>query len=77
MAHRRPVPAGLRTLGDTHFGIVVFFGVALCCGLVLADTFQLTNAWSQLRRSFSILIGFVFAVRLPLCADFTVALSGN
>jgi hypothetical protein len=45
-----PLLPGLRTLGDIHFGIVVFFGVAVCCGLVLADTFQLRNTWSQLRQ---------------------------
>jgi len=45
-----PLLPGLRTLGDIRFGTVIFFGVALCSGLILADTFQLQNTWSQLRQ---------------------------
>jgi hypothetical protein len=40
----------LRTLGDRRFGAIIYFGVALCIGLILADTLQLLNTWSQLRQ---------------------------
>lgn len=40
----------LRTLGDRRFGTVIFFAVALCIALILADTLQLLNTWSQLRQ---------------------------
>ncbi len=40
----------LRTLGDRRFGVMIFGFVGLCIGLILADTFQLMNTWSQLRR---------------------------
>jgi hypothetical protein len=40
----------LRTLGDRRFGVVIFGFVAVCIGLILADTLQLVNTWSQLRR---------------------------
>jgi hypothetical protein len=40
----------LRSLGDHRFGTVIFYGVAICTGLILADTLQLLNTWSQLRQ---------------------------
>jgi hypothetical protein len=40
----------LRTLGDKRFGAVIFGTIGLCVGLILADTFQLMNTWSELRR---------------------------
>ena len=40
----------LRTLGDRRFGVMIFGFVGLCIGLILADTFQLMNTWSELRR---------------------------
>jgi len=40
----------LRSLGDHRFGTVVFFGVGVCIALILADTLQLLNTWSQLRQ---------------------------
>jgi len=40
----------LRTLGDRRFGAMIFLGVAICVGLILADVLQLLSAWSQLRR---------------------------
>ena len=42
--------AHLRSLGDRRFGTMIFFAVTLCIGLVLADTLQLLNTWSQLRQ---------------------------
>jgi hypothetical protein len=40
----------LRTLGDIRFGRAIFLGVSVCIGLILADTLQLMNTWSQLRQ---------------------------
>jgi hypothetical protein len=40
----------LRTLGDKRFGVVIFATIGLCIGLILADTLQLMNTWSELRR---------------------------
>jgi hypothetical protein len=40
----------LRTLGDRRFGVVIFGFVGVCIGIILADTLQLVNTWSQLRR---------------------------
>jgi hypothetical protein len=39
----------LRSLGDHRFGTVIFFAVGLCMALILADTLQVLNTWSQLR----------------------------
>jgi len=40
----------LRSLGDHSFGTLIFYGIAICTGLILADTLQLLNTWSQLRQ---------------------------
>ncbi len=40
----------LRTLGDRRFGVMIYGFVSLCVGIILADTLQLMNTWSQLRR---------------------------
>lgn len=40
----------LRSLGDREFGRIIFFAVSLCVALILADTMQLSNTWSYLRR---------------------------
>jgi|HubBroStandDraft_4_1064222.scaffolds.fasta_scaffold00098_20 hypothetical protein len=40
----------LRSLGDHRFGTVIFYAVGLCMALILADTYQLLNTWSQLRQ---------------------------
>jgi hypothetical protein len=40
----------LRTLGDRRFGTLIFYAVAVCVALILADTMQLLNTWSQLRQ---------------------------
>ena len=40
----------LRTLGDRRFGVVIYTTIAFCVGVILADTLQLMNTWSELRR---------------------------
>jgi hypothetical protein len=40
----------LRTLGDKRFGAVIYATIAFCVGIILADTLQLMNTWSELRR---------------------------
>jgi hypothetical protein len=40
----------LRTLGDHRFGVMIYAFVSLSIALILADTMQLMNTWSQLRR---------------------------
>jgi len=40
----------LRTLGDHRFGVLIYSFVGISIGLILADTIQLMNTWSQLRR---------------------------
>ena len=40
----------LRSLGDQRFGTVVFYAVGLCMALILAETLQVLNTWSQLRQ---------------------------
>ncbi len=40
----------LRSLGDHRFGTVIFYAVGFCMALILADTLQLLNTWSQLRQ---------------------------
>ncbi|HEY4901729.1 MAG TPA: hypothetical protein VIH91_13015 [Terriglobales bacterium] len=55
----------LRSLGDHRFGTVIFYAVGLCMALILADTLQLLNTWSQLRQL------LVFLDRLRLRRTFT------
>ena len=50
----------LRTLGDIRFGRAIFFAVAVYVGLILADTKQLLDTWSQLRQ----LLTFLDRLRL-------------
>ncbi len=59
----------LRSLGDHRFGTVIFFAVSLCIGIILADTLQLLNTWSQLRQL------LIFLDRLRLRRTFS-ALKG-
>jgi len=40
----------LRSLGDRRFGSIIFFTISACMGLILADTMQLLNTWSQLHK---------------------------
>ena len=40
----------LRNLGDRRFGYLIFVAVSLCIAMIVADTFQLSNTWSQLRQ---------------------------
>ena len=40
----------LRSLGDRHFGMLVFYGVSVCIALLMADAWQLLQTWSQLRQ---------------------------
>jgi hypothetical protein len=47
------VPLGevsLRTLGERRFGSLIFFAICLCVALIMADTWQMLNTWSQLRQ---------------------------
>lgn len=59
----------LRSLGDHRLGTVIFFAISLCIGIILTDTLQLLNTWSQLRQL------LIFLDRLRLRRTFS-ALKG-
>jgi hypothetical protein len=40
----------LRSLGDRHFGTLIFLGVCLCIAILLADALQFLRTWSRLRQ---------------------------
>jgi len=56
----------LRSLGDHRFGTVIFYAVSLCMALILADTLQILNTWSQLRQL------LIFLDRLRLRRTFSM-----
>jgi len=48
------------TLGDRHFGRLIFFALALCIAVILCDSIQLGFVWYELRKL------LVYLDRLPL-----------
>ncbi len=49
-----------RSLGDRRYGVLIFIGVAVCIVLILADIWQMSATWSQLRQ----LLNFLDRLRL-------------
>ena len=62
---------GLRSLGDRHFGALIFLGACLCIAMILTDALQFLRTWSRLRQ----LLNFLDRLRLRRTLDALKGLS--
>ena len=62
---------GLRSLGDRHFGELIFLGACLCIAMILADALQFLRIWSLLRQ----LLNYLDRLRLRRTLDALKGLS--
>ena len=40
----------IRSLGSQNYSVVFVFSLALCCSLIVAETWRLYKGWAELRR---------------------------